>query len=58
MEGPHDDKLLWPLTGKFAVKLLNQVSDTGHHSVINSVDDANRIAPSFVGFNTGNVWRQ
>jgi len=58
MEGPHDDKLLWPLTGKFAVTLLNQVSDTGHHSVINSVEDANRIVSSLVDFNAEDVWDQ
>ena len=32
MKGPYDDHLLWPLEGIFQVKLLNQISDTQHHS--------------------------
>jgi len=58
MEGLHNDKLLWPLTGKFAVTLLNQVIDTGYHSVINGVEDANRIVSSLVDFNAEDVWDQ
>ena len=34
MEGPHDDMLPWPLRGKFEVKILNQISDSGHHSLM------------------------
>ncbi|XP_065902837.1 TNF receptor-associated factor 5-like isoform X2 [Dysidea avara] len=33
MKGPHDDKLTWPLRGKFEVKLLNQISDCEHYSL-------------------------
>ena len=32
MKGPHDDELTWPLRGKFEIKLLNQISDSEHHS--------------------------
>ena len=32
MKGPHDDKLPWPLRRKFEIKLMNQVSDSEHHS--------------------------
>ena len=32
MKGPHDNKLTWPLRGKFELKLLNQISDCEHHS--------------------------
>ena len=34
MKGPHDDNLLWPLKDKFEIKLLNQISDSQHHSKI------------------------
>ena len=39
MKGPHDDELTWPLRGKFEIKLLNQISDSEHHSMIISYDD-------------------
>ena len=36
MEGPHDDKLeqsgYWPMRGTFIIELLNQLSDSNHHS--------------------------
>jgi len=32
MKGPHDDELKWPLRGKCEMKLLNQISDSQHHS--------------------------
>ena len=32
MKGPHDDNLSWPLKNKFEMKLLNQISDSQHHS--------------------------
>ncbi|XP_065902979.1 TNF receptor-associated factor 4-like [Dysidea avara] len=32
MKGPHDDKLAWPLRGRFEIKLLNQISDCEHYS--------------------------
>ena len=31
-KGEHDDKLVWPMTGKFVVILLNQLGDDGHYS--------------------------
>ena len=31
-KGPHDNKLTWPLRGKFEIKLLNQISDSKHYS--------------------------
>ena len=43
LKGPHDDKLRWPLEKKFKVTLLNQSSDTEHHSVTRSVDGGKRI---------------
>ena len=39
LKGPHDDNLLWPLKGKFEIKLLNQINDSKHHSVILAYDD-------------------
>ena len=33
MKGPRDDELTWPLrVRKFEIKLLNQISDSDHHS--------------------------
>jgi len=32
MKGPHDDELKWPLREEFEIKLLNQISDSQHHS--------------------------
>lgn len=31
-KGEHDDKLVWPMTAKFAITLLNQLSDNEHYS--------------------------
>ena len=40
MKGPHDDELTWPLKGrKFEIKLLNQISDSEHHSRTLTYDD-------------------
>ena len=39
MKGPYDGELTWPLMGKFEIKLLNQVDDSGHHSDIVYFDD-------------------
>ena len=39
MKGSHDDKLMWPLRGKFGVQLLNQISDSEHHSITVTYDD-------------------
>ena len=32
MKGTHDDKVTWPLTGKFEIRLLNQMSDYDHYT--------------------------
>ena len=34
MKGRNDDLLPWPLKGEFRIKLLNQLTDEGHHSHI------------------------
>ena len=39
MKGSHDDELTWPLRGKFDIKLLNQISDSEHHSNTLVYDD-------------------
>jgi len=39
MKGTHDDELTWPLSGKFQVKLLNQISDCEHHLTTVPFDD-------------------
>ncbi|XP_065902755.1 TNF receptor-associated factor 5-like [Dysidea avara] len=39
MKGPHDDDLTWPLRGKFEVKLLNQISDCEHYSLVLVYED-------------------
>ena len=39
MKGPNDDKLTWPLMGKFGIQLLNQISDVQHHSIMVTYDE-------------------
>ena len=39
MKGPHDDELAWPLREEFEIKLLNQISNSNHHSKILAYDD-------------------
>jgi len=39
MKGPHDDELTWPLRGEFEIKLLNQIGNSEHYSVILPYDD-------------------
>ena len=34
MRGPHNDELTWPLSENFETKLLNQICDNEHHSVM------------------------
>ena len=34
VKGPYDNYIPWPLVGKMELKLLNQISDDEHHSVI------------------------
>ena len=36
-KGPHDDELRWPMKKRLKVKLLNQISDTQHHSEVHTV---------------------
>ena len=45
MKGSHDDELTWPLRGTFEIKLLNQISDSEHHSETMTYDDddCNRV---------------
>ena len=38
VRGSHDDELTWPLKGKFEIKLLNQISDSEHHSIAITYD--------------------
>ena len=47
MSGPHDHQLPWPLKGKFKVTLLNQSSDTDHHSVAHYITGANQVMSVF-----------
>ena len=58
MKGPHDDELTWPLRGKFEIKLLNQISDSEHHSKTLPYDNtsdrpANRVMK---GNKSGSGW--
>ena len=46
MKGPHDDELTWPLRGTFKVTLLNQISDSEHHSITVAYDED---APDDIG---------
>ena len=49
MKGSHDNELTWPLRGKFEIKLLNQISDSEHHSnsiVVTDDDCSNRVTES------------
>ena len=39
MKGPYDDGLTWPLRGKLGINLLNQISDSEHHSMTVTFDD-------------------
>ena len=41
MKGPYDDQLAWPLCGKkFNVTLLNQISDSEHHTAVINFDNS------------------
>ena len=57
MKGPHDDNIQqsgkWPLRGRFAIELLNQLSYTDNHysnelifSTSTSIDCINRVTES------------
>ena len=39
MRGLYDDELTWPLRGQFEIKLLNQISDSEHHSMMVAYDN-------------------
>ena len=43
MKGPHDDELTWPLRGAFEIKLLNQIRDSKHCSMILTYDANNGV---------------
>ena len=47
LKGPYDGQLQWPMRGNYEVKLLNQTSDTAHHSRFCSVKEKNSDKPSF-----------
>ena len=57
MEGLYDENLPWPLTGNFKVTLLNQISDTDHHTVTDGIDDTNQVV-SIDDFDAIDVWHQ
>ena len=39
MKGPHNDELTWPMRGEYEIKLLNQISNSEHHSKMVSYDN-------------------
>jgi len=59
MKGSHDDELTWPLSGKFEVKLLNQISDCEHYSMVwlydghTSDSSAGRVVDGDIGRGSG-----
>ena len=56
MKGPHDGDLAWPLRGKFEVKLLNQISDSEHHSKTVTYNDEKDITRVIEGDRDTNGW--
>ena len=46
LKGPYDEQLQWPMKGEYEVKLLNQNSDSMHHSVTNSINYRNSDKPT------------
>ena len=46
MKGPYDEQLQWPMKGKYEVKLLNQFSNTMHHSITGSIIGENSYKPT------------
>ena len=46
MQGPYDGQLKWPMNGEYEVALLNQFSNSSHHSVIRSVIERNSNRPT------------
>jgi len=51
-QGPHDQELPWPMTGRYEVRLLNQLNDSEHHCVVEDIKAA-RISTSW---ETWAVW--
>ena len=47
MMGPNDGELEWPMKGEYEVKLLNQSSNSMHHSVTGSIIVDNSSKPFF-----------
>ena len=45
LKGPYDELLQWPMKGKCEVRLLNQNSDSMHHSVTCSINEQNSAKP-------------
>ena len=45
MKGPYDEQLKWPMKGEYEVKLLNQISNSMHHSVTSSIIASNSRKP-------------
>ena len=43
-KGEYDDQLIWPLTAKFAITLLNQISDDEHFSYKLNFDEKTSLA--------------
>ena len=39
LQGPNDDNLEWPFKGRVTIQLLNQLSDTKHHTVVMKFKD-------------------
>ena len=44
MKGSHDDELRWPLRGEFEIKLLNQIGDHQHRTVVWNYDNVGEEA--------------
>ena len=46
VKGPYDERLQWPMKGEYEVRLLNQNSDSMHHSVTCSINEENSEKPT------------
>ena len=46
MKGPYDKQLKWPMKGEYKVELLNQNSDSMHHSVTCTVREQYAYKPT------------
>ena len=55
MKGPYDEQLKWPMKGEYEVKLLNQISNSMHHSVTCTVLLNNSYKPT-TKRNTFGAW--